>query len=75
MRILIVDAHQLAIDVLNRAGMQPEHSAIVTDHIIHVEASGEAAGGLARVLSLVDEFRDRPRPTPIRIEKKAKAPL
>ena len=73
MKISIPDARQLGIDVFTKAGMEPEHSAIVTDHVIHAEAAGDAAGGLARVLSLVEEFRDRPRPRPVTIEQKSRS--
>lgn len=73
MKISIPDARRLAVEVFNRAGMQPKHSAIVADHIIYAEASGEAAGGLARVLSVVEEFRDRPRATPILIEQQTRS--
>lgn len=72
MNLSIADARQLAIDVFVTAGMQPAHAAVIADHILYAEASGEAAGGLARVSALAEEFRERPPATAISIEDKGR---
>jgi len=72
MKISIADARALALHIFTRYGVLPDHSAMIADHLIYAEASGEAAGGVARVLSLVDELEERPRTTSIAIEQKSK---
>ena len=72
MKISIADARTLALDIFVRYGMSPEHSEMVAAHLIYAEASGETAGGMARVLSVVDELEERPRTKPITIEQKSK---
>jgi LDH2 family malate/lactate/ureidoglycolate dehydrogenase len=45
---------------------------MIADHLIYAEASGDTAGGMARVLSLVDELEERPRTSPITIDQKSR---
>lgn len=71
MIISIDDARALAISVFVKAGMEPDYAAIIADHVLYAEASGEASGGLARVLALVEEFRERPKASPIAITDKS----
>jgi L-2-hydroxycarboxylate dehydrogenase (NAD+) len=71
MRISIEDARQLASAILTRYGMSQNYAAVVADHLVYAEASGEVAGGIARTLSLVDELLDRPAVTEIRIDEKS----
>ena len=71
MKISIGDARKLAVDIFRRHGVLPEHAEMIVDHLIHAEASGEPAGGMARVLSIVDELGERPATTPIRIDDKS----
>lgn len=71
MKISIPDARQLALDIFIRYGVQPDHAAMITDHLLYAEASDEPAGGMARVLSIVDELEDRPATTPIAISQKS----
>jgi LDH2 family malate/lactate/ureidoglycolate dehydrogenase len=66
-RIAIPEALQLAIDVFIRAAMRPEHAAMIGDHVLHAQAAGDAAGGLARVIALVEAFRERPPATEIAV--------
>jgi LDH2 family malate/lactate/ureidoglycolate dehydrogenase len=73
MKISIADARQLSLDIFARYGMLPEHAEIIADHLVYAEASGEVAGGIARTLSLVDEYVDRPAVTEIKIEEKTKS--
>lgn len=72
-KISIPEARQLATDVFTKAGMPPEHAQMVADHVLQAEAAGDAAGGLARVIALVEEFRDRPAATPIVIDQKSRS--
>ena len=71
MKISIADARKLSLDIFARYGVSPDHSEMITDHLVYAEASGENAGGMARVLSLIDELEERPRTEPIRIEQKS----
>lgn len=73
MQISIADARQLAADVFTAAGMEPAHSAMIADHVLYAEASGETSGGMARVLALAEEFRDRPKTTAIKVEDKTRS--
>lgn len=68
MKISIEDARKLSSDLLARQGIARDHADIIADHLVYAEASGEVAGGIARTLSLVDEYLDRPPATKTRIE-------
>jgi LDH2 family malate/lactate/ureidoglycolate dehydrogenase len=72
MKISIADARTLATEILERYGVSPDYSAMIADHLVYAEASGETAGGIARVLSLVDELEERPRAGRIKIDKRSK---
>lgn len=73
MKISIADAHKLSSDIFVRHGMSREHADLIADHLVYAEASGEVSGGIARALSLIDEYVDRPTATEIRIEEKTKS--
>ena len=44
---------------------------MITDHLVYAEASGEVAGGMARILSIIDELEERPSTTPITIQQRS----
>ncbi|HSV82122.1 MAG TPA: Ldh family oxidoreductase [Ramlibacter sp.] len=73
MKISIPDSRALALDIFARYGVASDHSEMIADHLIYAEASGESAGGMARVLGLIDELEERPRTTPVKIEQKSRS--
>ena len=70
MKLSIKDARALSSDIFVRNGMSRDHADVIADHLVYAEASGEVAGGIARTLSLVDEYLDRPAATDIEIVAK-----
>jgi LDH2 family malate/lactate/ureidoglycolate dehydrogenase len=71
MRLSIADARALSSGIFERYGVSPDHSRTITEHLVYAEASGETAGGMARVLSIVDELEDRPHTRPITVDQKS----
>jgi LDH2 family malate/lactate/ureidoglycolate dehydrogenase len=70
MKVTIADARQLSSDIFVRYGMLREHADTIADHLVYAEACGEVAGGIARTLSLIDEYVDRPAVTDITIHER-----
>lgn len=68
MQISFADAHRLVVGILTREGVSAEHAGIVADHLIDAAAAGHPFAGLPRVLALVENIRNRPPATTIRIE-------
>lgn len=69
MQITFADAHKLVVTVLTQEGLTPEHAAIVGDHLVDAAAAGHAFAGLHRVLALVENLRQLPPATAIRIDR------
>lgn len=73
MEISFLQAHELSIAAFCGAGFAQDEAKIITDHILYAEASGEKAGGLVRISALIEEFRDRPKRQPLKIDVKGRS--
>jgi len=62
MQISIAQATDLAVRVLQRAGMTPSAARIVADHLVDANLCGHEFSSLPRVLAIVDELRKKPPP-------------
>jgi LDH2 family malate/lactate/ureidoglycolate dehydrogenase len=60
MDITLQEARDLVQRVMISVGHSGDEAAIITDHLIDCELRGQAYGGLARALSVVERIRKRP---------------
>src|SRR3954468_19854140 len=67
MHLSIVDATDLAMRALTRAGMTPGHARIVADHLVDANLCGHEFSSLPRVLALAEELGKKGPPGEIRI--------
>jgi L-2-hydroxycarboxylate dehydrogenase (NAD+) len=60
MQLTILEATDLAVRALTRAGMSTENARITADHLVDANLCGHEFSSLPRVIALVEALRDRP---------------
>lgn len=69
MQLGTAEATDLGVRVLVRHGSAPEHARIVADHLVEAALCGHEFSSLPRLIAIVNELKNKPRPGVIRVTR------